>query len=105
MRMIFLISTLLICGCASTPKTITLPDPPSISTSYAGGKTILNWKADAGESYTIFYSDSPHGTRPVWAPLPSATQLQGNGQQITIEDQVNKDSARRYLLMTGDRHP
>jgi hypothetical protein len=105
MKTILILSVLLLAGCATKPVKIEFPVSPMMATSYAHGETSISWKADAAQTYTVYFTDAPYGNVPDWKPLPQANSLQGTGQQITIRDQVSPDIPRRYMLLTGDQKP
>lgn len=105
MKRILIVSALLLTGCATKPVKIEFPVSPLMATSCADGETSISWKADAAQTYTVYFTDAPYGKVPDWKPLPQANGLQGAGQQITISDQVSPDIHRRYMLLTGDQKP
>lgn len=100
-----LLIALLLTGCSTAPVPITFPVSPKMATSCAGGKTTISWKSAGDLTYTIYYTDAPVGTLADWKPLPQGANLRGTGQQITISDQADAKSSRRYLLLTGDQKP
>lgn len=105
-KILLLPAILLLAGCATAPKTIEFPVSPIMATTSSGSENTITWKAVAGQTYTIYYTDAPVGKLPGWKPLPQGTNLRGTGQQITVTDEVGNDSSlRRYLLLTGDQRP
>lgn len=104
-KILFLLTVLSLVGCSTKPSAITYPVSPKMATAYAGGVTTITWKAATNLTYTVYYTDAPLGKLADWKPLPQATNLRGTGKQITVTDQTGVDSARRYLLLTGDQKP
>jgi len=104
MKKLIILPFLLLAGCVSNPPPAAPSDlvSPTFTTAYANGKTLISWKADAGKTYTVYYTDASPGERPNWKPLPQGTGLRGTGQEITLLDEPPSGSARRYLLMTED---
>ncbi len=77
-----------------------------MATTLSGGETTITWKAEASQTYTVYYTDAPVGKLPGWKPLPQGTNLRGTGGQMTITDKpANADVTRRYMLLAGDQKP
>lgn len=107
-KALLLLIPLLLIGCStgkSGQQPVELPVSPMMSTAYAGGVMTISWESEVGETYTVYYTDAPHGVRAQWKPLPKATQLSGTGGQLTVTDKPKTGGKRRYLLMTGDQKP
>ncbi|MCC7300250.1 MAG: hypothetical protein IT583_04150 [Verrucomicrobia bacterium] len=105
-KILFLLATLLLAGCATKPAPVEFPVSPKMATTFCEGETTITWKAAAGQNYTIFYTDAPAGKLPGWKPLPQGTGVRGEGKQTTITDRTAPDATpRRYLLLTGDQKP
>jgi len=104
-KILILLTALMLAGCATAPAPIMLPASPMMATTYASGEMAITWKALNNQTYTIYYTDAPSGTRADWKPLPQATGLRGSGKQITISDKVSSASQRRYILLSGDQKP
>ena len=104
-KILILLAALILAGCATAPEPIKLPASPMMVTTYASGEMSITWKALDNQTYTIYYTDAPSGTRADWKPLPQATGLQGSGKQITISDKIRSASQRRYMLLSGDQNP
>ena len=104
-KALILLTVLVLAGCASVPAPVEFPVSPNMATSYAGGETIISWKADTDQTYTIYFTGAPPGKSRDWKPLPQANGLRGAGKQITVTDQVDENSPRRYLLLTGNQKP
>ncbi|NOU35195.1 MAG: hypothetical protein HOO88_00230 [Kiritimatiellaceae bacterium] len=102
---LILLTVLVLAGCSSTPKPADYPVSPMMATAYAEGAMTITWKAESNQTYTVYYTDVPYGTKPDWKTLPQATNLRGAGKQVTISDKVAPDSLRRYLLLRGDQKP
>lgn len=96
---------LLLAGCATAPAPVKFPVSPKMATACAEGETTFSWKSDMNQTYTIYYTDAPHGARADWKPLRQANNLRGNGNQITVSDKVSPDCVRRYLLLSGNEKP
>lgn len=104
-KILILLTALILAGCATAPVPIEFPVSPMMATTYASGEMTITWKALNNQTYTIYYTDAPSGTRPDWKPLPQANSLRGSGKQITISDKVSSASQRRYMLLSGDQKP
>lgn len=104
-KALLLLTALILTGCATAPVPVKFPVSPTMATACADGEMTISWKAEKNQTYTVYYTDAPYGTRPDWKPLPQANNLHGNGQQVTTRDQVGPDSKRRYLLFSGDQKP
>lgn len=104
-KSLFLLAALVLTGCSSAPKPMKYPVSPMMATAYAEGAMTITWKAESNQTYTVYYTDVPYGTKPDWKTLPQATNLRGAGKQITVGDKVEPDSPRRYLLLRGDQKP
>ena len=104
-KTLILLTVLLVTGCSSAPVPIEFPVSPMMATTYANGETTITWKAGNNQTYTVYYTDAPSGTRADWKPLPQANGLRGSGKQITISDKVSSASQRRYMLLSGDQKP
>jgi hypothetical protein len=107
-RFLLLLLPLLQAGCATenaASRPVDFPVSPMMSTAYAGGVMTISWESEPGETYTVYYTDSPHGVRAHWKPLPKAKQLPGTGGRLTITDKPDTGGQRRYLLMSGDQTP
>jgi hypothetical protein len=102
---LILLAALVLAGCASNPEPIEGPVSPMMATAYTEGAMTITWKAESNQTYTVYYTDAPHGTRAEWKPLPQANALRGAGAQITVSDKIQPESARRYLLLSGDQKP
>jgi hypothetical protein len=94
---------LLAAGCSTAPAPADFPVSPRMASAYSDGATTITWKALPEQTYTIYYTDAPPGKLPGWKPLPQATGLRGNGQQISICDQAAE--SRRYMLLSGSQTP
>jgi hypothetical protein len=105
MKSILVLFALLVAGCSTAPVEVKLPVSHRMATSYFDGETAITWNSEAGQTYTVYFTDAPHGTEPNWKPLPQANHLRGTGQAITIKDKVSSKTVRRYLLFAGDQHP
>jgi hypothetical protein len=104
-KLSLLLTALVLAGCSSAPKPMKYPVSPMMATAYAEGAMTITWKAESNQTYTVYYTDVPHGTKPDWKTLPQAANLRGTGKQITISDAVAPDSPRRYLLLRDDQKP
>ena len=104
-KVLLLLTALLLAGCATAPQPFEFPVSPKMATTFCEGETTVTWKAAAGQTYTVYYTDAPFGKLPGWKPLPQGTNLRGTGKQITITDKPGNDSPRRYLLLAGDQKP
>lgn len=105
-KVLLLLTALWLTGCATAPKPVEFPVSPMMATTFTGGETTITWKAEAGQTYTVYYSDAPAGKLPGWKPLPQGSNLRGTGQQMTITDKPAGDnSSRRYMLLAGDQKP
>lgn len=102
---VLILAALVLAGCASKPKPFEFPVSPMMVTAYTEGAMTITWKAESNQTYTVYYTDATHGTRAEWTPLPQANALRGAGAQITVSDKVKSESARRYLLLSGDQTP
>ncbi len=104
-KTLVLLTALMLAGCATTPVPIEFPVSPMMATTYVGGEMTITWKAENNQTYTVYYTDAPSGTRADWKPLPQATGLRGSGKQVTIRDKISSASQRRYILLSGDQKP
>ncbi|MFA7257293.1 MAG: hypothetical protein WC047_06955 [Kiritimatiellales bacterium] len=104
-KILVLLTGILLSGCATAPSPFEFPVSPTMATTLSGGETTITWKAAAGQTYTVYYTDAPLGKLPGWKPLPQGTNLRGTGEQMTITDKPGNGSTRRYLLLTGDQKP
>ncbi|MFA6172416.1 MAG: hypothetical protein WC701_01915 [Kiritimatiellales bacterium] len=104
-KLLPILTAIILAGCSTKPATVTYPVSPKMATASAGGETTITWKASTNLTYTVYYTDAPLGKLADWKPLPQGTKLRGDGKQITVTDQPGADSARRYLLLTGDQKP
>ena len=104
-KILIALTILTLAGCTTKPVPVTFPVSPKMATACAGGETAITWKSSTNLTYTVYYTDAPLGKLADWKPLPQGTTLRGTGQQITIKDQAGEESARRYLLLTGDQKP
>lgn len=102
-KTVILLAALILAGCVTAPAPIQYPVSPMMATAYAGGEMTITWKAESNQTYTIYYTDAQHGTRPDWKPLPQADGLRGSGTQVTVSDRISPDSQRRYMLLSGDQ--
>jgi hypothetical protein len=102
-KILLLLTALLLAGCATAPAPVEFPVSPRMATAYAGGEMTIAWKAESNQTYTVYYTDAQHGTRPDWKPLPQAKALRGEGKQLTITDKVSTETQRRYMLLSGDQ--
>lgn len=123
-KALILLTALVLAGCASKPEPFKYAITPRMATAYSAGNMFISWKAETNQTYTIYYTDVPQKKHPgrsapppqtgtgqpaameqIWKPLPQATALPGTGGQITINDKVDSENQRRYLLLTGDQPP
>ena len=104
-KLLILLIAIILAGCSTAPAPVEFPVSPRMATAYANGETIMTWKANSNQTYTVYYTDAPHGKLADWKPLPQANKLSGSGKQISITDKTGADLPRRYLLLTGDQKP
>jgi hypothetical protein len=100
---LILLTAVVLTGCATAPAPIEFPVSPMMATAFAGGEMTIAWKGESNQTYTVYYTDVPHGTRPDWKPLPQANGLRGEGRQITISDKIKSEDQRRYMLLSGNQ--
>lgn len=63
-----------------------------------GDQSLLSWKSEIGETYTILYADGPR-LGGEWKPLPGAMGLKGTGVEMRLEDTLPRNKPRHYRLM------
>ena len=64
----------------------------------------MNWPSKPGERYTVLFSKDRRPNTP-WKPLPSAMNLLGTGETLTVEDRVPEGQSRYYRLHRGAYPP
>lgn len=86
-------------GCSS-PKVILLPPDGSepMTVNYRvrlqRGITQVQWQAEEGKTYSVFYQDGPEQQ---WLPL--CQKVRGTGQVESVDDQVPVKTRRMYRVV------
>ena len=62
----------------------------------------LQWQAEAGVDYVVWYADQ-RGARAMWKTLPGAERVVGQGDRVTLRDQVPSGVNRYYRLQAAPR--
>lgn len=95
-NLFLVLSAVLLSACTSPSSSTYERHAPPLVVARAGDLAVLSWQSQAGNLYTVLFSDSMPAQ---WQPLVGASRIRGNGREFRIEDQVPYGSSRQYRLM------
>lgn len=66
----------------------------------AGNTASIGWLSKPDLVYTLLYSSGMNASTP-WQVVPGAENIVGNGEQITLTDDIGSSEQRYYRLQIG----
>ena len=92
------VASLLLSGCVSSQVEKARPaDQVTLTVARSGDSATIQWLSYPNRNYTVFFADKLGGASQ-WKPLPSAINLRGTGEIITVMDSVPESKQRYYRV-------
>ena len=97
LRVLVLAAVLAAAGGCVTETAVDNGQSTTLFVTRAGDTASIGWLSKPGFVYTLLYSTGMNSRQP-WQVVPGAENVVGNGEQITLTDQIGSAEQRYYRL-------
>ena len=100
LRVLVLAAALAAAGGCVTETSVDEGQSTTLFVTRAGDTASIGWLSKKDFVYTLLYSSGMNSRQP-WQVVPGADNIVGNGEQITLTDQIGSSEQRYYRLQIG----